>query len=68
VEKIVVVTDKTGNDNALIKLLSELFPKCEIYTVSKYRDGLETRSNDFSSGKSKTDAKGDSHGKHFDCR
>ena len=67
-EKIVVVTNKTGNDKALIELLNALFLECEICTVSGYRDGLETQSNDSSSGKSKTDAKGDSHGKHFNRR
>ena len=49
-EKIVVVTNKTGNDKALIELLNALFPECEIYTFSGYRDGLETQSNDSSQG------------------
>ena len=67
-EKIVVVTSKTGNDNALIKLLSELFPECEIYTVSLNSDCLETGSNDSSPEGSKIHTKGGSHGKHFNRR
>lgn len=67
-EKIVVITNATSNDNTLIKLLKELFPECEICTVSLYGDGLETCSNDSSPGRSKTDRRGGSHGKHFDRR
>jgi hypothetical protein len=68
VEKIVVVTNETGNDNTLIKLLKAHFPECEICTVSLYGDGLKTCSNDSSQGRSKADKRGGSHGKHFDRR
>jgi len=68
VEKIVVVTKETDNDHTLIELLNALFPECEICIVSLNSEGLETCPNDSLSGCSKTDARGGSHGKHFDHR
>jgi hypothetical protein len=68
VKKIVVVTNGTDKDRGLIELLNALFPECEIRTVSLNREGLETCPNDSLSGRSKTDARGGSHGKHFDHR
>jgi len=68
VEKIVVVTKGTNKDRGLIELLKALFPECEIRTVSLNSEGLETCPNDSLSGHTKTDTKGDSHGKHFDHR
>ena len=67
-EKIVVFTKETDNDHTLIELLNALFPECEIRTVSLNSEGIETCPNDSSSGRSKTDARGGSHGKHFDHR
>jgi hypothetical protein len=68
VEKIVVVTKGTDEDRGLIELLKALFPECEIRIVSLNSEGLETCTNHSLSGHSKTDARGDSHGKHFDHR
>lgn len=67
-EKIVVVTKGKENDHTLIELLKALFPECEIRTVSLNSEGIETCPDDSLSGQSKTDAKGGSHGKHFDHR
>ena len=67
-EKIVVVTKGKENDHTLIELLNALFPECEIRIVSLNSEGLETCTNDSLSGHSKTDARGGSHGKHFDHR
>ncbi len=67
-EKIVVVTKGKENDHTLIELLKALFPECEIRTVSLNSEGLETCPNDSSSGHSKTDERGGSHGKHLDHR
>ena len=67
-EKIVVVTKGTNKDRGLIELLKALFPECVIRTVSLNSEGLETCPNDSLSGHSKTDARGGSHGKHFDHR
>ena len=67
-EKIVVVTKGTNKDRGLIELLKALFPECVIRTVSLNSEGIETCPDDSLSGQSKTDAKGGSHGKHFDHR
>ena len=67
-EKIVIVTNETGNDNTLIKLLIVLFSEGDICSVSLHTDGLEACPNDSLPGRSKADTTGGSHGKHFDCR
>ena len=63
-----VVIKETDSDHTLVELLNALFPECEIRIVSLNSEGLETCPNDSLSGHSKTDARGGSHGKHFDHR
>jgi len=67
-EKIVVVTNETGNANTLTKLLKVLLPEFEICTVSLHSDGFERCPNDSLPGRSKVGTRGGSHGKHFDRR
>ena len=45
-EKIVIVSRETDSNQVLIQLLNELFPECEIYTISPDTDNSRTCTKD----------------------
>lgn len=48
-KRIALVSEKTENSEEFIKLLNALFPECEIRIVSPGLEGIEERTQDFSS-------------------
>ena len=45
-KKIVIASEKTGNDERLIELLRALFPECEICAVLASPESLKEHQND----------------------
>lgn len=65
-EKIVILTKGTAHDPGLIELLNDLFPDCEICTVSSNRESPEACPNHSLSEFVMPDGRRGSHRKLFD--